>query len=304
MNLRQPLIFAAGRVAASASAAEAVFRVVPGTYRRVGALAACGAGLVALAACGGSTPPPKTPEGERIEIRVATPLARRACKGDGDASVDIGGNGKAAVRHVKSGGKPVCAELDLNLDGRVDLMRKFGPDGQIELEQHDLDFDGRLDQEAFFENGALVRKELDTNFDRWIDTWVFCDGAFIARLERDRHRIGRVDTWEEYERGQLVRVRYDDDGDGKIERWELYRNGKLAEVVFDPNTDGVPDRRQTDMPDTGSGVEPVSCNGFPLPPPQAEAPPPPPKMTTPTTEPPATEAATSGTTAPQGGQTP
>src|SRR5688500_122647 len=221
-------------------------------------------------ACGGSTPPAKVPEISRVEAREATPLARKACKGDGDEAVDIGGNGKAAVRHARSGGKEVCAELDLNLDGRVDLMRKRGANGQIELEQHDLDFDGRLDQEAFFENGALVRKELDTNFDRWIDTWVFCDGAFIAKLERDRHRVGKVDTWEEYAKGQLTRVRYDDDADGRVERWELYRDGKLYEISYDPNTDGVPDRTQTDMPESGVGVEPVSCNGFPLPPAPAE----------------------------------
>jgi hypothetical protein len=237
--------------------------IVPATY-----------GLLGLTACGGSTPPPKVPEVAQVQARAATPLARKACAGDGEASVDIGGNGKAAVRHAKSGGKVVCSELDLNLDGHVDLMRKMSANGQVELEQHDLDFDGRLDQEAFFEKGALARKELDTNFDRWIDTWVFCDGPFIAKLERDRHRVGKVDTWEEYTKGQLTRVRYDDDGDGRVERWELYRNGKLYEIAYDPNTDGVADRTQRDMPESGVGVDAVSCNGFPLPPaPEEDEPP-------------------------------
>jgi hypothetical protein len=233
--------------------------------------------------------------------REATALKRRGCGEGRERLVDVNDDGYANVRHVSDGNRPVCTEIDLNLDGRVDVTRVFDAAGQTSFEQFDLDFDGRLDQHSFYEGGKLLRKELDTNFDRMVDTWVWCSGPYLARMERDRHRRGRVDTWEDYERGLLSGVAYDDNADGKAERWEKYRLGRLTEVMLDMNKDGKPDHsEQPTSGFEGAAPEPVSCDGELVPAAspeqrQASAPPPPP---TPPSEPAADGAAAPAPDAP------
>lgn len=228
-------------------------------------------------ACGGA--PQKGAAVKPSDVaRESTPLKRRACDGDAERLVDVNADGYANLRHVSEDSRPVCTEIDLNLDGRVDVTRVFDAAGTTSFEQYDLDFDGRLDQHSFYEAGKLVRKEIDTNFDRMVDTWVWCDGPYLGRMERDRHRRKRVDTWEDYQRGLLSAAAYDDDNDGRAERWEKYRAGRLIEVAFDTNQDGKPDRAESSSALGGSGVapEPVSCDGEDLPhdpaPKQAAAP--------------------------------
>ena len=179
--------------------------------------------ICALSACGGS----QKPSGPNVaEARKVEPLRRKSCDGDSEKLVDVNGDGLADLRHVFVGKTEACTEIDLNFDGHIDLTRKFDDHGQITFEQFDLDFDGKLDQQSFYESGKLARKEIDTNFDRMIDTWMWCDGPYLGKLERDRHHHGRVDTWEQYRTGLLENAEYDDNTDGHVERWESYRGGR------------------------------------------------------------------------------
>jgi hypothetical protein len=89
--------------------------------------------------------------------RPLEPLKRKDCDGGTEQLVDVNGDGLADLRHVFDGSRRVCDEIDLNFDGHIDLTRIFGKDGQVALEQYDLDFDGRLDQQSFYEGGKLVR---------------------------------------------------------------------------------------------------------------------------------------------------
>ncbi|MBK8169563.1 MAG: hypothetical protein IPK60_04375 [Sandaracinaceae bacterium] len=183
-------------------------------------------------------------------------------------SVDVNGDGTPDLRHVFQNGVERCAILDMNYDGRVDITRFFGPDGRTVIrEEDDYDFDGRMDEIRYFENGRLVNKEIDTNFDNAIDTWVWCTGAEVTRAERDRHHRGRPDQWESYERGRLLRVAYDDNRDGRPDRWENYRAGRPYQVQVDTNGDGQPDPQHNESIDEESAGpldEPVSCDGTPV----------------------------------------
>src|SRR6185312_13202359 len=98
----------------------------------------------------------KPKEGE-VVARKLEPLARRACKGDREALVDVNGDGLADLRHAYNGRAENCTEIDLNFDGHVDLTRLFGKDGTVAYEQFDLDFDGKLDQQSFYIGGKLAR---------------------------------------------------------------------------------------------------------------------------------------------------
>jgi hypothetical protein len=219
---------------------------------------------LSVAACGGSTG--KDVKDPSDEARAVEPMVRDECEGPSEKMVDVNGDGRANIRHVFDGPRELCAEVDLNFDGRVDITRIYGDDGKLAREQHDFDFDGRLDQMAFYEAGVLVRKQLDTNFDSLSDTWVWCSGPMIARLERDRRHSGQVDTWEEYQSGRLSAVRYDHNNDGKVDRWETYKDGLLTEYSGDMDLDGKPDHpEKVESAGAGQALEPVSCNGLPLP---------------------------------------
>jgi hypothetical protein len=205
-------------------------------------------GCFFLLACGGGN------EGSGVGERRTTPsgsrtdeAVRELCVASGanvDA-VDVNNDGTPDIRHVLDNGRRRCTEIDMNFDGRVDVVRFFEADGQTLLrEEHDFDFDGRFDQIAVYEAGQLTHKELDTNFNDRIDTWLWCQDGRVSRAERDRTNSGRVDTWEVYERGILTEARYDDDNDGEPEKFEVFRDGRLVEIRYDTDRDGNPDRAE------------------------------------------------------------
>jgi hypothetical protein len=236
--------------------------------RLLGVLLAGISGLGLMSGCGGPTAAGDAPLGSRGDARV-----RQQCNPEGRRvrEVDVNNDGEPDIRHVYEGDREVCIQFDMNFDGLVDVTRFFGPDGSIVQEEHDFDFDGRIDQISYFEGGRLVRKELDTNFNNRIDTWVWCDGALVERQERDRHHTGRVDTWEFFERGVLREARYDDNNDGQPERWELFQAGRLFEIRRDTNLDGEADQRE-EIPRESAGEREtaLTCDGSAPPAPEPE----------------------------------
>jgi hypothetical protein len=221
-------------------------------------------GALALGACG-----PKASDGTTTaeERRTAPqPIAAMDCKGGSEQHVDVNNDGKPDITHRASGNKRLCSVMDLNFDGRTDLLRFYADDGvAVKVEQHDYDFDGHIDDQVFFKAGAVSHKELDTNFDGLIDTWMWCKGPLVEKAERARRKPGRVDTWELYAEGLLSEIQYDENGDGRVEKWELFNGGALTEVRIDSTGDGKPDRTEP----AGSGGEQkdkqVSCDGSSIP---------------------------------------
>lgn len=111
-------------------------------------------------------------------------------------------------------------EVDVNFDGRIDLIRSFNGRGELSSERLDHDFDGRIDVVNIFEKGVIVRKEYDTNFDGNVDLTRYFDQGIISRKEADLDHNGQIDYWEYYEKGKLDRIGIDRDGDGQVDQWE------------------------------------------------------------------------------------
>ncbi|MDB4988186.1 MAG: putative lipoprotein, partial [Myxococcaceae bacterium] len=169
--------------------------------------------------------------------------------------------------HRLEGGKRHCSDVDLNFDGKPDLVRFYDADGTtVSFEQHDYDFDGKVDDNDNFKLGKMERKELDTNFDGLLDTWMWCQGPLVQKAERARRKPGRIDTWESYQNGVLAEVQYDENNDGKVEKWDMYRQGSLFETRVDTNEDGKPDRTDPAESDSDAQDARVSCDGTTLPP--------------------------------------
>ncbi|MBM4371781.1 MAG: hypothetical protein FJ098_09010 [Deltaproteobacteria bacterium] len=113
-------------------------------------------------------------------------------------------------------------EADLNFDGSKDVYIEYG-DGEIPShEAFDFDFDGRVDQENFYEQSRIREKR------------VFASGT------------NRVFIWKYFEEGALSRTRQDDNGDGIADRCEDWFKGqRLIRRGRDTNRDGECDDWQT-----------------------------------------------------------
>lgn len=113
----------------------------------------------------------------------------------------------------------VRKEFDINWDNRVDIVRFYGDNEQVEKEAYDLDFDGKIDQFNFFEKNVVVRKERDLNYDGKNDLWIYYEKGQIARKECDVNSDGKIDYWEYWEGDKIDRIGEDTDGDGEVDRW-------------------------------------------------------------------------------------
>ncbi len=120
----------------------------------------------------------------------------------------------------------VRKDIDLNHDGKVDVIRLYDAKSQVTEERTDLDFDGRYDELAYFESAQLVRKEIDLDYDGRPEIVRYYDANKLSRIELDRNGDGKVDAWEYYEDGKLERIGTDNDGDGVVDKWE--RQGVTA----------------------------------------------------------------------------
>jgi len=126
---------------------------------------------------------------------------------------------KAKTPDGKEYDRVVRKEMDINWDGKVDIVRYYDENEQISKEELDLDFDGRIDQWNYYEKGVLVRKERDLDFNGKPDLWIYYDKGHIVRKERDTNHSGKVNYWEYWENDHVDRIGEDLNGDGQVDRW-------------------------------------------------------------------------------------
>ncbi len=123
----------------------------------------------------------------------------------------------------------ICREADLNGDGTKDIVRYYNDEGRPLREEADRNFDGQMDEVAYFESGRVARSEADTNADGKVDTKTFYERGQPIRAERDlggrsSGERWQPDRWEYFEEGRMVRMGSDVDGDGVVDRWDRDAN--------------------------------------------------------------------------------
>jgi hypothetical protein len=112
----------------------------------------------------------------------------------------------------------VRKEVDLNLDGKVDVRTWFTDTGAIEREEMDGDFDSRVDWVDHYRGGKRVMSEVDTDYNGAMDLFKYYEGGKLRRKERDSKGDGRIDFWEYLdEAGTVLRTGRDIDGDGVMD---------------------------------------------------------------------------------------
>jgi hypothetical protein len=114
----------------------------------------------------------------------------------------------------------VCREVDTNLDGVKDTVRRYNEEGQSKEELADTNYDGKLDTWIVFAKGRLAEVRTDHNRDGAPDEWkTYADGKLV-RVKRDANFDGKPDAWEMYQKGRLVRAGVDEDRDERVDRWD------------------------------------------------------------------------------------
>ncbi len=225
-----------------------------GTSRKVLAfsLACCG---VSIGICGcGDTTTAASPGTATSGLKVSqtdfgAQFDRSRCDDRGKQVVtsDTDGDGKPDVIKlftvVEQGGQQVqqlsCRQVDLNHDGKMDIIYSYGPGGMLMTEDFDLDFDGKFDERVYYQDGRKVRMERDLDGDGRPDYVEFYEGGKLVRVERDSNGDGKPDEWQYYENGRLDRIGIDTTGSGRADKWE--RNPETAEA----NPEGPPAAGQT-----------------------------------------------------------
>lgn len=114
-------------------------------------------------------------------------------------------------------------ELDLNRDGKVDVVSFLDDAGQLEREEMDSDYDGFFDWTDHYQKGVRVMSEYDTDNDGRPNVFKYFiraeDGTVhLDRKERDEDGDGKIDVWERFDAtGAVIRSGRDTDGDGKVD---------------------------------------------------------------------------------------
>jgi hypothetical protein len=115
----------------------------------------------------------------------------------------------------------VCREVDTNLDGTKDVVRRYSEKGESLFEEADTNFDGRIDTWLSFSKGRLSEEKLDSNYDGNPDEWKYYSAGRVTRAKRDTNGDSKPDVWEMYAPdGKLERIGVDVDADERVDRWD------------------------------------------------------------------------------------
>ena len=111
-------------------------------------------------------------------------------------------------------------EMDVNSDGKINVIRDYDDAGTLKQEASDTNLDGFTELVAYYETGKLVKKEhLDPKTNAILDHRYYANDQLL-RLERDTNNDGKIDYWEYYTEGRLERIGRDFNGDGRADSWQ------------------------------------------------------------------------------------
>lgn len=163
------------------------------------------------------------------EEGVVRPIVEREVEGGLlESAVDLDGDGTPEIKNYyrERADAPrllVRKEVDMNHDGKMDVISQFADDGQLEREEMDSDFDGFFDWTDHYQKGVRVMSEYDSDNDGKPNVFKYFTRAengemILDRKERDENGDGKIDVWERYDAtGAVMRMGRDTDGDGKVD---------------------------------------------------------------------------------------
>ncbi len=111
---------------------------------------------------------------------------------------DMNSDGKPdGWTYIKSGNVEK-QEIDLNFDGKVDGVYLYENNGKVKEEILDTNHDGKMDNWRLFDNGELIIDKVDSDFDGRIDIRIYIREGKILRIDKDTTGDGKTDKVIEY----------------------------------------------------------------------------------------------------------
>jgi len=111
-------------------------------------------------------------------------------------------------------------ELDVNSDGKINVVRHYAQNRKLDREEIDQDLDGKIDIVSYYDGGEMAKKEILKRDSQKVETTRYYARGSILRVERDTNNDGKVDYWEFYEGGVLDRIGRDFNADGRADSWQ------------------------------------------------------------------------------------
>lgn len=136
--------------------------------------------------------------------------------------IDYNGDGTLDEVWTYKGNRISAAELDRNLDGRVDLIYEYDHRGVVQRSRSDDNFDGRFETVTAFRNGNPYSSESGLNQAGFVDYRVISPHGIAQVVEILDPETRTVRKRQHFTAGKLSSAEYDSTGDGILDTCYQY----------------------------------------------------------------------------------
>lgn len=136
--------------------------------------------------------------------------------------VDYNNDGKLDEKWMSRDNRIIRAELDRNLDGKVDAIHKYNRKGTIYKTELDENFDGFFESVVTYERGNPALQESDLNNDGVTDYRIHYTNGILHEVEIIGPDSNSPKKIQSYDMNKLVSSKFDSDGDGVFEEIREY----------------------------------------------------------------------------------
>lgn len=144
--------------------------------------------------------------------------------------VDYNNDGKLDENWMFRDNRIISAELDRNLDGKVDAIHKYNLKGTIYKTELDENFDGVFESVVTYKRGNPALQESDLNNDGVTDYRILYNHGVLLEVEIIGPDSNSPKKIQSYEMNKLVSSKFDSDGDGVFD--EIHEYDYFEEIRY------------------------------------------------------------------------
>jgi len=128
--------------------------------------------------------------------------------------VDYNNDGKLDEKWIYKDNRISSAEVDRNLDGKIDAIHSYNYKGRLYKVEFDDDFDGKYESVVTYKWGNPVFQESDLNNDGSIDYQISFENGILHEIEIIGPNSNSPKKKQVYEMNKIISSEFDSNGDG------------------------------------------------------------------------------------------
>ena len=136
--------------------------------------------------------------------------------------IDMNGDGELDERWIYKDNRISRAEVDRNLDNKIDYVYYYDRRGILKEAKYDENFDGIYETEIKYKNGQPIFQSSDFNQDGNVDYKVSFKYGDIDGVEILGERGDLRTKRQKYQMGKLISAEFDSNGDGDFDVEYVY----------------------------------------------------------------------------------